>query len=156
MKWDTNIFEGTKYDDLNMVVDKHWWYAHLSYDDGMILESGDGNTAVDAIINAMKNLTTKAQISFAAYAQETKLLPSFYWLDYSRFVIKGGLYEITNRNDKAVIEEVDGWNSIKEENLPFDPVSITRTNPPYIQVHNRLKQCQQTINWEREVLETME
>ena len=154
MSWEAKVFSGAKYGGIGMVIDYAWWYAHLCYEDGMILVSGEGDTGVDAIIDAMRKLTYKAQISFAKFAHETRQLLPFYWIDNGTFVLNGVVYEITNCNEKVVIIRMEDFASVKFENLPFKPVNPERTNPPIKQVHDRLMEYQKTLDWENELLET--
>ena len=154
--WKVDVTTGTKYDDLMRVIDKSWWYASIDYEDGMIIESSEGNTAVDAIIAAMRKLTFKAQVSFARYAYETKTLMTFYWIDYVSFALNGEIYEIIDSCGKASLLRISDHEFVNLESLPFERVDMNRTNPPVKQVYDRLAQYQQTLNWQNELLETMD
>lgn len=145
--WKLETVTGVKYDDEMNVVDKNWWYATLNWEGGMICQGGNGNTAVDAVIDAMKALTSKARNSFVAWAYEHNELLPFYWIwKDAIFALNGKVYEIASRNYKAVPYCVTDNRFVAVSDLPFKPVSPTRTNPPVVQVINALKSQQATLD----------
>jgi hypothetical protein len=145
-KWSLELSTGTKYDEQMNVVDRNWWFATIDYDDCMICYGGNGNTAVDAIIDAMKPLTTKACTVFVSWVHKQKQLPVFYWIYNNTFALNGKLYEVSSRNYKAVLYCLTDRQYVDLKDLPFDPVPFDRKRPPIIQVREALQKEQRDID----------
>ena len=145
--WKLETTTGVKFDDRMNVVDRNWWYATIDWEDGMICQGGNGETAVDAVIDAMKALTSKARSSFVTWAHEHEELPSFYWIWKDQvFALNGKVYEITSRNYRAISYCVTDNRFVAVSDLPFKPVPFNRRNPPIAQVSNALKSEQAMLD----------
>lgn len=126
-----------------------FWHAILSYDDGMIIVGGwstdakgypydKSGTAHGAIINAMHDLTYKAQCSFVKWAYEHHELTSFYWIHEDRFASCGRVFEICyDGHGTREISNDFKWMDFKD--VPYDKVSMNRTHPS-TKVHARARE----------------
>ena len=153
--WSVETYQSAKYDkDMRYIIDKNWWYATITYEDGMIIVGGDGNTAHDAIVAAMNELTYKAKMSFAKWAHETRTLMSFYWVHESMFVSLGKVYCLDNANDKIFVRSMDNGR-VRLEDVEFEPVKLGRT--PYIyRVKDRMDKLQKELDLQEELIEHLE
>lgn len=153
--WSVNCYQSAKYDDdMRYIVDKCWWYASITYEDGMIIVGGDGITAHDAIVAAVNKLTWKAKKSFCMWAHENKELLPFYWIHESMFCTLGKVYSIDNANGKVFIRSIDG-NRVRLEDIEFMPVKQSRT-PYRSRVKERIDKLQEELDYQEELIEHLE